>query len=58
MSSGVVLIAALALLCAAGALLVWQRGAQREKRASTERFIDSRMAPTVPGGVNAAPAPR
>jgi tight adherence protein B len=56
MSSGIVLVAALALLCAAAALLVWQRGAQREERASTERFIDSRMAPTVPGGVNAGRA--
>jgi tight adherence protein B len=35
--------AALALLCAAGALLVLQRGAQRKDQASTERFIDSRM---------------
>lgn len=49
MFSATLLFVALALLCAAGALLLWQRGAQREERASTERFIDSRMAPTVPG---------
>jgi len=54
MSSAIVLIAALAVLCVAGALLLLQRGAQREERASTERFIDSRMAPTMPGGVSAA----
>lgn len=52
MFSATLLFVALALLCAAGALLLWQRGAQREERASTERFIDSRMAPTVPGGAN------
>jgi tight adherence protein B len=54
MSSGTLLVAALALLCAAGALLLWQRGARREEQASTERFIDSRMAPAVPGAVGAA----
>lgn len=52
MSSSTVLFAALALLCAAAALLLWQRGAQREERASTQRFIDSRMASTAPGGVS------
>jgi tight adherence protein B len=48
MSSSVVLFAALALLFAAAALLLWQRGAQREERASAQRFIDSRMASTLP----------
>lgn len=54
MSSGTVFIAALALLCAAGALLLWQRGARREEQASTERFIDSRMAQAVPGAAGGA----
>jgi tight adherence protein B len=54
MSSGAVLIAAIALVCVAGALLLLQRGARREERVSTERFIDSRMAATVPGGVSPA----
>jgi tight adherence protein B len=49
MSSAVLIIAALALLCAAGALLILQRGAQRKEQASTERFIDSRMAPAMAG---------
>lgn len=40
--------AALALLCAAGALLILQRGALRKDQASTERFIDSRMAAGQP----------
>ncbi|MDE1184643.1 type II secretion system F family protein [Paraburkholderia sp.] len=63
MSSAVVVIAALALLCAAGALLLLQRGAQRKGRASTERFIDSRMAtaaaavmPSAVGGAGAGGA--
>ncbi|SEI40070.1 type II secretion system F family protein [Paraburkholderia diazotrophica] len=42
--SAALLVAALALLCVAGALLVVRRGAQRDERAGTERFIDSRMA--------------
>ena len=48
MSSGVMVFAALALLCVAGALLILQRGAQRKDQASTERFIDSRMAASQP----------
>ncbi|AMV42894.1 MULTISPECIES: type II secretion system F family protein [Paraburkholderia] len=44
MYSAALIAAALALLCAAGALIVAQRGAQRRERASTARFIDSRMA--------------
>ncbi|MBN3767914.1 type II secretion system F family protein [Burkholderia sp. Ac-20365] len=44
MYSAALMVAALALLCAALALVVAQRGAQRRERASTERFIDSRMA--------------
>ncbi|MFM0501707.1 type II secretion system F family protein [Paraburkholderia caffeinilytica] len=50
MSSAVLVFAALALLCAALALLLWQRGAQRKDQASTERYIDSRMAVAVPVG--------
>ncbi|MBK3783651.1 type II secretion system F family protein [Paraburkholderia nemoris] len=48
MSSAVMVFAALALLCAAGALLILQRGAQRKDQASTERFIDSRMVAAQP----------
>ncbi|BCF88846.1 type II secretion system F family protein [Paraburkholderia sp. PGU16] len=44
MFSVALIVAALALLCVAGALIVMQRGAQHKERASTERFIDSRMA--------------
>ena len=47
MSSATLLFAAIALLCAAGALLLWQRGARRDEQVSTERFIDSRMAPAA-----------
>lgn len=50
MSSVPLIFAALALLCAAGALLVLQRGARRSGQVSTERFIDSRMATATPGG--------
>lgn len=48
MSSVPLIFAALALLCAAGALLILQRGAQRRGQVSTERFIDSRMAQAAP----------
>ncbi|WP_233829428.1 type II secretion system F family protein [Paraburkholderia sp. ZP32-5] len=50
MSSAVLVFAALALVCAALALLLWQRGAQRRSQASVERYIDSRMASAVAVG--------
>ncbi|ANB72339.1 type II secretion protein F [Paraburkholderia phytofirmans OLGA172] len=53
MSSAVLVFAALALLCAAFALLLWQRGAQRKDQASAERYIDSRMAVAMPAGAGA-----
>jgi tight adherence protein B len=52
MSSAVLVFAALALLCAALALVLWQRGAQRKDQASAQRYIDSRMA--MPAGAAAA----
>lgn len=58
MSSAVLAFAALALLCAAGALLILQRGAQRKDRASAERFIDSRMASAQPPLAQATPGRR
>lgn len=48
MSSAALVFAALALLCAALALLLWQRSAQRKGQVSAERFIDSRMAAAMP----------
>ncbi|CAE6825360.1 hypothetical protein R69658_06041 [Paraburkholderia aspalathi] len=61
MSSSVLVFAALALLCAAGALVVLQRGVQRKDHVNTERFIDSRMTtgaqPQV-AGAQAASAQR
>ncbi|WP_144143103.1 type II secretion system F family protein [Paraburkholderia sp. BCC1884] len=56
MSSAVLVSVALALLCAALALLVWQRGAQRKGQVSAERFIDSRMAPALQGASAGAAA--
>ncbi|MFM0263545.1 type II secretion system F family protein [Paraburkholderia sediminicola] len=53
MSSVVLVFAALALLCAAVALLLWQRGAQRKDQASSERYIDSRVAVAMPVGAGA-----
>ncbi|WP_118179076.1 type II secretion system F family protein [Paraburkholderia phosphatilytica] len=44
MASAAALIGALALVCVACALFVWQRGVVRQSRVSTERFIDSRTA--------------
>lgn len=58
MSSGFAWVAAMALVCAALALLLWQRGARSQGRASAERFVDSRIASgraATPGGA-AAPA--
>lgn len=49
-SVAALLFAALALLCAAGALLVLRRGEQRKGQVTTERFIDSRMATGQQGG--------
>ncbi|WP_027214133.1 type II secretion system F family protein [Burkholderia sp. WSM2232] len=59
MSSAALIFAALALLCAAAALLILQRGAQRKEQVSAERFIDSRMSvakPAVPGAAVGAEA--
>jgi len=56
MSSAALLVAALALLCVAGALFVLQRGARHKERASTERFIDSRMAQMTPAALATAGA--
>lgn len=53
MSSAVLVFVALALLCAALALVLWQRGTQRKDQMSTERYIDSRMAVAMPGGAGA-----
>ncbi len=48
MSSAALVFVALALLCAALRVLLWQRGTQRKGQASAERYIDSRMAPAAP----------
>lgn len=55
MSSVVLVFAALALLCAALALLLWQRGAQRKGQVIAERYVDSRVA-SPQGAVMAAGA--
>jgi tight adherence protein B len=54
MSSAALIFAALALLCAALALLVLQRGAQRKEQASAERFIDSRMSVATTAAMSGA----
>ncbi|NML32269.1 type II secretion system F family protein [Paraburkholderia antibiotica] len=56
MSSAILVCVALALVCAALALLLWQRSAQRTGQASVERYIDSRMASTLPAGAAAGVA--
>ncbi|MBN3807333.1 type II secretion protein F, partial [Paraburkholderia sp. Ac-20336] len=54
MSSAVLVFVALALVCAALALLLWQRGTQRKGQVSVERYIDSRMASAaMPAGAAA-----
>ncbi|ABE30168.1 type II secretion system (T2SS), F family protein [Paraburkholderia xenovorans LB400] len=56
MSSAVLVFAALALLCAALALLLWQRSAQRKGQVSAERYIDSRVASSGGGAFGVASA--
>jgi tight adherence protein B len=43
-SSGIAAVAALALLCAALALLLWQRGARTQRDVSAQRYLDRRVA--------------
>jgi tight adherence protein B len=44
MSSGIGFVLMVALLCAAGGLLLWQRAQDTRSRAMTERFVDRRVA--------------
>jgi tight adherence protein B len=44
MSSGIGLVLMVALLCAAGGLLLWQRAQDTRNRATTEQFVDRRVA--------------
>ncbi|WP_213761643.1 type II secretion system F family protein [Caballeronia sp. dw_19] len=44
MSSGIGLVLVVALLCAAGGLLLWQRAQDNRERALTDRFVDRRVA--------------
>lgn len=61
-SKGVAWLAALALLCLAFALLLWQRGVRSHRQANAARFVDRRMtAPAAatggaPRGGSSAPA--
>jgi len=58
-SSLVASLAALALVCAALALLLWQRAVRGQGRASTERFVDSRLAqPAQPASREGAADPK
>jgi tight adherence protein B len=44
MSSAIALFAALALLCAAAGLMLWQRAQQRASRERVARFVEQRVA--------------
>ncbi|KQR74540.1 hypothetical protein ASG35_17420 [Burkholderia sp. Leaf177] len=44
MSSGIGFVLMVALLCAAGGLLLWQRAQDTRNRAMTDRFVDRRVA--------------
>jgi tight adherence protein B len=57
MSSAVLVCVALALVCAALALLLWQRGVQRKGQVIAERYVDSRVT-SPQGAVMAAGAAR
>jgi tight adherence protein B len=57
MSSGIGLVLVVALLCAAGGLLLWQRAHDNRERALTDRFVDRRVASAqgaMPGVTSAA----
>lgn len=49
MSSMVALAVGLALLCAGGGLMLWQRAQQRTSRERVSRFVDSRVAAASQG---------
>lgn len=53
-SSGIAGVAAVALLCAALALLLWQRGARTQRDMSTQRYLDRRV---VAAGMSGARRP-
>ncbi|WP_321953203.1 type II secretion system F family protein [Paraburkholderia bannensis] len=53
MSSLLVLAAGLALLCAGGGLMLWQRAQQRTSRERVSRFVDSRVAAASQGTAGA-----
>ena len=65
MSSVLAGVLIVALLCAGGALWLWQRATLTQQRQSTERFVDSRLAAGAsqsaasrpPGGARAQVAP-
>ncbi|WP_213778475.1 type II secretion system F family protein [Caballeronia sp. dw_276] len=53
MSSGIGFVLMVALLCAAGGLLLWQRSQDTRDRAMTERFVERRVA-SVQGAAQAS----
>ncbi|MBB3259574.1 tight adherence protein B [Paraburkholderia bannensis] len=56
MSSLLALAVGLALLCAGGGLMLWQRAQQRTARERVSRFVDSRVAAASQGGAAGAVA--
>ncbi|WP_322053764.1 type II secretion system F family protein [Paraburkholderia bannensis] len=54
MSSLLALAAGLALLCAGGGLMLWQRAQQRTSRERVSRFVDSRVAAASQGAAGAS----
>jgi len=56
MSSGIGLVLVVALLCAAGGLLLWQRAQENRERALTDRFVDRRVASVQGATSGKAPA--
>jgi len=57
-SSGIALLAALALLSIAAAMLLWQRGVHAQRQISARRFVESRVsAPGVSAAAGGASAP-
>ena len=58
MSKGVALTAALALVCVALALLLWERGLRTQRRAGAQRFVEQRVAAPAQVGRGASSSPQ
>ena len=57
MSEGVAALLAVALVCAALALMLWQRAVRSQRRLTIERFVERRVLASGAGGAASVPMP-